>query len=433
MGSPAKVMYAAVDKDRVYGPYSLKFQVIVKNLSEEVDVSMLFDFFSKFGEIYQCKTDIDVFGQYYGQVTYMDEDSVEQAVAGANQICWHSSVLLVEPHHKAHLAHAQPGPSISTPDASSSQEFPIPGAASSNSGSVVTSSTSRPQAAQQQQQKRTTGPPSTSQQQQQAQRHKPEPQSLFTGPVNFALQAMTSNLGGNDGSVAGGGSLTGALPAISAPVATPSAASQPAVSSPLSSLDVPVPMPFPAELATRTVGASGDNLLGGNSVNDSSIANGLDAVSRAPGARLSNGASVSGDGSSTGSGIAVHTRLGPNHLLHLLDRTRVTPTPAPAGEQQGKLQLQLSARLGKKGGRVKGGTLRAIMQGLEQLSEALCCPITHEVFRDPVVAADGISYERSAIEGWLVGHDTSPMTNMQLPNKELHPNNLIKTLVEELL
>lgn len=39
------------------------------------------------------------------QVTYMDEDSVEAAVAGANQTRWQSSVIVVEPHHKAHLAH----------------------------------------------------------------------------------------------------------------------------------------------------------------------------------------------------------------------------------------------------------------------------------------------------------------------------------------
>jgi hypothetical protein len=72
-------------------------------------------------------------------------------------------------------------------------------------------------------------------------------------------------------------------------------------------------------------------------------------------------------------------------------------------------------------------------QALDQVSELLCCPITHEVFKDPVVAADGITYERSAITGWLTTHDTSPMTNTPLPNCELHPNNLVRTLIEELL
>jgi len=50
-----------------------------------------------------------------------------------------------------------------------------------------------------------------------------------------------------------------------------------------------------------------------------------------------------------------------------------------------------------------------------------------------VVAADGITYERHAISNWLATHNTSPMTNIQLANLELHPNNLVKTLIEELM
>jgi len=34
-----------------------------------------------------------------------------------------------------------------------------------------------------------------------------------------------------------------------------------------------------------------------------------------------------------------------------------------------------------------------------------------EVMRDPVLATDGYSYERSAIEQWLRTHNTSPMSN----------------------
>lgn len=33
-----------------------------------------------------------------------------------------------------------------------------------------------------------------------------------------------------------------------------------------------------------------------------------------------------------------------------------------------------------------------------------------ELMRDPVVCADGHSYERSVIEAWLQKHDTSPLT-----------------------
>ncbi len=38
---------------------------------------------------------------------------------------------------------------------------------------------------------------------------------------------------------------------------------------------------------------------------------------------------------------------------------------------------------------------------------------------DPVIAADGFTYEREAIELWLQGHDTSPRTNQPLEHKIL--------------
>jgi len=35
----------------------------------------------------------------------------------------------------------------------------------------------------------------------------------------------------------------------------------------------------------------------------------------------------------------------------------------------------------------------------------------------PVVAADGHSYERRVIEDWLATHDTSPLTGLPLPHR----------------
>merc|ERR1711924_489863 len=51
------------------------------------------------------------------------------------------------------------------------------------------------------------------------------------------------------------------------------------------------------------------------------------------------------------------------------------------------------------------------------------CPITMEVMRDPVVAADGYTYEREAIERWLFrdGHIASLRTNLPLTT-DLTPN-----------
>ena len=45
------------------------------------------------------------------------------------------------------------------------------------------------------------------------------------------------------------------------------------------------------------------------------------------------------------------------------------------------------------------------------MDESLCCPITHEVFVDPVTDREGNNYERAAILQWLhAGHTTSPLT-----------------------
>lgn len=50
--------------------------------------------------------------------------------------------------------------------------------------------------------------------------------------------------------------------------------------------------------------------------------------------------------------------------------------------------------------------------------ESFTCPITHAVMHEPVVASDGYTYEKSAIEEWLFRHPEgqalSPMTQMPM-------------------
>jgi hypothetical protein len=53
------------------------------------------------------------------------------------------------------------------------------------------------------------------------------------------------------------------------------------------------------------------------------------------------------------------------------------------------------------------------------------CPITMRRMHDPVVTADGHTYERAAIERWLRQHDTSPMTGQPLANKVLSPDGAV--------
>ena len=56
------------------------------------------------------------------------------------------------------------------------------------------------------------------------------------------------------------------------------------------------------------------------------------------------------------------------------------------------------------------------------------CSMQEEMV-DPVIAADGHTYERMAIEIWLKGHDTSPMNGQQLAHKRLVPNVIVKNLI----
>ena len=61
------------------------------------------------------------------------------------------------------------------------------------------------------------------------------------------------------------------------------------------------------------------------------------------------------------------------------------------------------------------------------------CPITQagQPMQDPVIAADGHTYERSGIERWLTNHTTSPVTRAVLRNQELLPNHQLKSQIEQ--
>ena len=66
------------------------------------------------------------------------------------------------------------------------------------------------------------------------------------------------------------------------------------------------------------------------------------------------------------------------------------------------------------------------------IRNTLTCPITLELFVDPVLADDGHTYERSAIVEWVkYHHGTSPMTRQAIKIKELKDNRLVKQLADQ--
>ncbi|CAL4940079.1 unnamed protein product [Urochloa decumbens] len=62
------------------------------------------------------------------------------------------------------------------------------------------------------------------------------------------------------------------------------------------------------------------------------------------------------------------------------------------------------------------------------------CPILKEIMNDPLMAADGFTYEAEAIRHWLdEGNNRSPMTNLSLPNRDLIPNRALRASIQEYL
>ncbi|XP_068435516.1 WD repeat, SAM and U-box domain-containing protein 1 isoform X2 [Clinocottus analis] len=85
------------------------------------------------------------------------------------------------------------------------------------------------------------------------------------------------------------------------------------------------------------------------------------------------------------------------------------------------------------------GLRSKVLRKVEQLkSDSVCsgipdeflCPITRELMREPVIAADGYSYEREAIDAWInTKNRSSPMTNLPLLTTLLTPNHTLKMAI----
>eukprot|EP00040_Diaphanoeca_grandis_P038089 m.255257 g.255257 ORF g.255257 m.255257 type:complete len:717 (+) comp33927_c0_seq11:305-2455(+) len=66
-----------------------------------------------------------------------------------------------------------------------------------------------------------------------------------------------------------------------------------------------------------------------------------------------------------------------------------------------------------------------------EIDRNFLCPILCDVMQDPVMAMDGHTYERAAIETWFERAHTSPMTNLQIP-PTLVPNIAIRSQIANL-
>ena len=66
----------------------------------------------------------------------------------------------------------------------------------------------------------------------------------------------------------------------------------------------------------------------------------------------------------------------------------------------------------------------------EEIRKSLTCPISFNIFINPVIASDGHTYERRDIELWISKSNKSPMTGKILESYDLYPNYLAKSIIK---
>lgn len=64
-----------------------------------------------------------------------------------------------------------------------------------------------------------------------------------------------------------------------------------------------------------------------------------------------------------------------------------------------------------------------------QWPQQFVCPLSNQVMSDPVVAADGVSYQREAITDWMRLRDVSPVTGHPLGSAVLQPNYALRAAI----
>ena len=67
---------------------------------------------------------------------------------------------------------------------------------------------------------------------------------------------------------------------------------------------------------------------------------------------------------------------------------------------------------------------------IRQIQKRLECPITTDIFTDPLVSVYGQTFENSAIRKWLDEHYTCPTTRQSMTKLQLIPNRVVKDICD---
>ena len=125
------------------------------------------------------------------------------------------------------------------------------------------------------------------------------------------------------------------------------------------------------------------------------------------------------------SALRLAASLSSTHRGPRSQNTGLAGTAARAAE----LETSLTAR------QAEVERLRVILkQQRREIPDGYKCPISTDLMEDPVIAADGHSYERRDIAAWFArGKRTSPKTGARLPHTHLTPNHNLKSAIRDFL
>ena len=76
---------------------------------------------------------------------------------------------------------------------------------------------------------------------------------------------------------------------------------------------------------------------------------------------------------------------------------------------------------------------RGTIEKLEELELHIICPLTFEVMKNPCKCSDGHTYERGAIQEWMLYKNTSPSTQEKFVSKELVSDVEVKAMIYDYL
>lgn len=135
--------------------------------------------------------------------------------------------------------------------------------------------------------------------------------------------------------------------------------------------------------------------------------------------------------------VVTLTELDPHRQVLTYRERKKDPMPISVAATRA---MQRASSFGRVASRVRAveepdedETLRAALEA--SLEESFKCPISHEMMTDPVVTADGQTYERASIEKWLADnlrvngsghHVLSPMTGVPLAHTNVVPNVVLR-------